>query len=119
MKAAERILLSILSEDDEPAYQALYEEYVRGFDTIPVLEDAVRIPPRRTLPADFVRGERRDLRKQERLDGYTQREASVAELELLYTEYTTPAAEKRKRKPSRAKKKSGGSRKRKRKADAA
>lgn len=112
MKAAERVAARLLAEE-EPAYQALYEEYVRGFDVVPVLEDAVRIPPRRTLPANFVRGERRDLRKQERTDGYTQREAGVAEIEMLYTEYLAPAAGKPKRKPPRAKKRNSGKRKRK------
>jgi hypothetical protein len=104
-------------DGDEPANQALYDEYVRGFDQIPVLEDAVRVPPRRTLPPNFVRGERRDLRKQERPDGYAQREASIAELELLYSEYLAPAAAKPKGKQARAKKRGGG--KRKRKASAA
>jgi hypothetical protein len=118
MKAAERALARVSTADAEPAGQALYEEYVRGFDEIPVLEDAVRIPPRRTLPPNFVRGERRDLRKQERSDGYLQREASLAETEWLYREYVVPTAGDAKRKPARAKKKSGGS-KRKRKADAA
>jgi hypothetical protein len=118
MKAAERPAGGVTVEGDEPANHSLYEEYVRGFDEIPVLEDAVRIPPRRTLPPNFVRGERRNLRKAERDDGYSLREASRAELEALYSEYLAPKAAKPKRKPARAKKKTGGS-KRRRKASAA
>jgi hypothetical protein len=74
----------------EPAYHSLYEEYVRGFEDIPVLEDAVRIPSRPPTPPSFVRGERRSLRKEERSDGYLLREAHVAELELHYQEYVAP-----------------------------
>jgi hypothetical protein len=73
MKASERAAASLLGETDvavdangdEPLNQACYEEYVRGFDEIPVLEDAVVIPPRRPTPPSFVRGERRSVRKQE------------------------------------------------------
>lgn len=118
MKAAERLVESILAEGDAPAYVALYDEYVRGFDEVPVLIDAVRIPPRRTLPANFVRGERRDLRTQERQDGYTARELSIAETEMLYSEYVAPDAGKSKRKKTRGKGKGAGG-KRKRKARAA
>jgi hypothetical protein len=118
MKAAERAVKSALVDGDEPAYAALYDEYERGFQEVPVLEDVVRIPPRRALPPNFVRGERRDLRKRERADGYAQREASIAELEMLYGEYLAPGAREAKRKSPRAKKKSGGN-KRKRKSKAA
>jgi hypothetical protein len=76
---------------DEPGNNAAYEEYLRGFDEIPVLVDAVRIPPRRQLPPNFVRGERRDVRHEARPDGYSLREANLAETELLYLEYSRPA----------------------------
>ena len=119
MKAAERSVESILAED-EPAYAALYDEYVRGFDEVPVLEDAVRIPPRRTLPPNFVRGERRDLRKQGRQDGYTERETNIAETEMLYAEYLDPAAGQPKPKKTRGKRKiKSACSKRKRKEKAA
>ena len=118
MKAAERPAGSLTVESDEPANQAHYDEYVRGFDEIPVLDDAVRIPPRRSLPPNFVRGERRNLRKEERDDVYSQREANRAELETLYCEYLEPKAAKPKRKQPRARKKTGGT-KRRRKSSAA
>jgi hypothetical protein len=115
---AERVVKSLLVDGNEPAYAALYDEYERGFAEVPVLDDAVRIPPRRALPPNFVRGERRDLRKQARVDGYTQREAGIAELERLYGEYVAPATAKPKGKKPRAKAKGAGG-KRKRKAKAA
>lgn len=118
MKTAERRAGSLSIEGDEPPNHALYEEYVRGFDEIPVLEDAVRIPPRRSPPPSFVHGERRSLRKQERPDGYSQRVASLVELEALYGEYLAPQTAKPKRKAPRAKKKAGGG-KRRRKSSAA
>ena len=46
--------------DDESGGHALYDEYVRGFDEVPVLRDAVALPPRRVTP-DFRKGERPDL----------------------------------------------------------
>jgi hypothetical protein len=113
MKAAERPAGSLSVEGDEPANQAHYDEYVRGFDEIPVLDDAVRIPPRRSPPPSFVRGERRSLRKEERDDGYALREANRAEIEALYGEYLAPQAAKPKRKQPRAKKKSASKRGRK------
>jgi hypothetical protein len=116
MKAAERAVKNSLADGEEPAYAALYDEYERGFDEVPVLDDAVRIPPRRALPPNFVRGERRDLRKQERADGYAQREAGIAEVELLYGEYVDPGMGKPKRKKTRSKSKRGSKRKSKAKA---
>jgi hypothetical protein len=113
---AERAVKSLLADGNEPAYAALYDEYERGFDEIPVLDDAVRIPPRRALPPNFVRGERRDLRKHARVDGYTQREAGIAELERLYGEYVAPAVKPKGRKPRSKAKGAGGKRKRKTKA---
>jgi hypothetical protein len=114
MPAAERPTGSLSLESDEPADHALYDEYVRGFDEIPVLNDAVRIPPRRSPPPSFVHGERRSLRKEERTDGYLVREATRAEIETLYGEYVAPEAKKPKRKQPRAKKKSSaGTRRRK------
>jgi hypothetical protein len=81
----------LVAASDEPGNNAVYEEYLRGFDEIPVLQDAVRIPPRRQPPPDFRRGERRDVRQAQRPDAYSVREASQAELELLYREYSQPA----------------------------
>ena len=118
MTAAERQASSLSVEGDEPANHALYEEYVRGFDEVPVLNDAVSVPPRRSPPPSFVRGERRSLRKEERDDGYLLREATLAEIESLYGEYLAPEAKKPKRRAPRAKKKSAGN-KRRRKSTAA
>lgn len=77
---------------DEPGNNAAYEEYLRGFDDIPVLQDVVRIPPRRPQDPDFRRGERRDVRQESRPDAYVAREASQLEIEMLYREYVQPAA---------------------------
>jgi hypothetical protein len=118
MKTAERSVGGGILENDEPANHALYEEYVRGFDEIPVLDDAVRIPPRRVPPPSFVFGERRSLRKAERPDGYSLREDNLSEIESLYGEYLAPAAAKPKRKQPRSKKKSTPG-KRRRKSSAA
>lgn len=121
MSSAERPADSGIVDNDEPTNHALYEEYVRGFDEIPVLDDAVRIPPRRITPPSFVFGERRSLRKEERVDGYSAREDNLSEIESLYGEYLAPnTAEtaKPKRKQPRAKKKSASS-KRRRKSSAA
>jgi hypothetical protein len=96
--AHERPMQSVFLGGDEPADLSIYEEYVRGFDEIPILDDAVRIPPRSPAPPSFVRGERRSLRKEERTDGYSLREASVTELEDLYREYLDPKPVRRKRK---------------------
>jgi hypothetical protein len=87
--------------DREPADRETYDEYVRGFDEIPVLSDVVRTPPRRAQPPNFVRGERRDLRRAERPDGYSQREEGLADLERLYREYAAPASGRPKRKKAR------------------
>jgi hypothetical protein len=81
----------IVVANDEPANHAVYAEYVRGFDDIPVLQDAVRIPPARAPQPDFRRGERRDARREQRPDAYSAREANAAEIELLYQEYSRPA----------------------------
>lgn len=93
-----------VAADDAPGNNAAYEEYLRGFDDIPVLQDAVRIPPPRRQPPDFRRGERRDARQEQRLDAYTLREATLAEIELLYREYAqpepVPAPPKRKKRPA-------------------
>ena len=120
-RAAARILVDVAADvnGDEPLNQTCYEEYVRGFDEVPVLEDAVVIPPRRPAQPSFVRGERRSVRKQERPDGHTLREAALAEIERLYAEYSSPnpPPAKRKRKQQRAAK--GASRKRRGKSRAA
>jgi hypothetical protein len=99
-----RVLEAILLGSDEPADRALYQEYVRGFDEIPTLDDAVIIPPRPPAPPNFVRGERRNLRNHDRPDGYEQREANLAELERLYREYLDPKPAGPKRKATSAKK---------------
>jgi hypothetical protein len=119
MRTTERPAGSLTIEGDEPANHSLYQEYVRGFDEIPVLEDAVQVSPRRSAPASFVRGERRSLRKQERDDGYALREENRAELEALYGEYLAPTAAMPKRNPPRPKKKKTSGGKRRRKSSAA
>ncbi len=90
MKASERAAANLFHNGDEPSNQTSYEEYVRGFDEIPVLDDAVVIPPRRPAQPSFVRGERRSVRKEERPDGYLLRDANLAQLETLYAEYLNP-----------------------------
>lgn len=102
MKASERAAANLFLDGEEPSNHDCYEEYVRGFDEVPVLEDAVAIPPRRPTPQSFVRGERRSVRKEERPDGYELREATQAETEKLYGEYLAPKAAKAKRKKPRA-----------------
>jgi hypothetical protein len=97
-------MLTISLGSDEPADSTLYQEYVRGFDEIPVLVDAVIIPPRKSSPPNFVRGERRNLRRQDRPDGYEQRQVRLAELESLYREYVDPQPAGRRRKTASAKK---------------
>ena len=76
MKASERAAANLSLDGEEPANHDCYEEYVRGFDEVPVLEDAVALPPRRPAPPSFVRGERRSVRQEERPDGYSLREAT-------------------------------------------
>ena len=99
-----------VATNDEPGNNSVYEEYLRGFDDIPVLQDAVGMPPRRHPPPDFRRGERRDVRQEPRPDAYSVREAGLAEVEILYHEYAQPAAAaavrpKRKKKQKRKSKK--------------
>ncbi len=95
--------------DDEPGNHAAYQEYLRGFDDVPVLQDAVVIPPLRPRQPDFRRGERRDVRLERRPDAYSLREAALAEIEFLYDEYVRPAPiaprPKRKKRQKRASKK--------------
>lgn len=104
-RLAERLLTEGAPADGEPVNHALYEEYLRGFDDIPVLDDAVRIPPRPAPPPSFVRGERRSLRKHERNDGYLLREAFLAELERQYQEYVAPLPDPAKKAKKRRKRK--------------
>jgi len=97
-----------VAQDDEPGNNAAYEEYLRGFDDVPVLQDVVRIPPPRPKQPDFRRGERRDVRQEPRADSYSAREATLAELASLYSEYTQPAPvasqpKRKKRQPSKRK----------------
>jgi hypothetical protein len=98
-----------VAPDDEPGNNAAYEEYLRGFDEIPVLQDAVRIPPPRRQQPDFRRGERRDVRQEQRPDASSLREATLAEIEFLYREYTQPPPvaprPKRRKQPKRKSKK--------------
>ena len=74
---------------------AVYEEYLRGFDDVPTLRDAVGMPPRRVVPPDFRRGERPDQRKERRLDAQSLREARTADLEGSYREYSSPSRARR------------------------
>jgi len=95
--------------DDAPGNNAVYDEYLRGFDDVPVLQDAVRVPPPQRRQPDFRRGERRDVRQEPRPDAYLLREATSAEIELLYREYAQPApvarGAKRKKRQARTTKK--------------
>ena len=43
MKASERAAANFFLDGEEPSNHDRYEEYVRGFDEVPVLEDAVAI----------------------------------------------------------------------------
>ena len=101
---ATALKVASLPDDERQVNHSLYDEYVRGFDEVPVLDDAVSIPPRRSLPPNFVRGERRNLRGEERPDGYALREAGRAELEALYREYVAPKPVVRKARKRTAKK---------------
>jgi hypothetical protein len=98
-----------VAPDDEPGNNAAYDEYLRGFDDIPVLQDAVRTPPPRRQQPDFRRGERRDVRQENRPDESSLREATLAEIEFLYHEYTQPApvAPRPKRKKQQKRKSDG------------
>ena len=102
MKASERAAANLFLDGEEPSNHDCYEEYVRGFDEVPVLDDAVAIPPRRVAPPSFVRGERRTVRKEERPDGYALRAAAQAAIERLYGEYLAPKPVNAKRKKPRA-----------------
>jgi hypothetical protein len=99
-------------DDEQRVNHSLYDEYVRGFDEVPVLNDAVSVPPRPPRLPSFVRGERRSWRNEERPDSYWLREASRAELEQLYREYAAPKPVGRKPKKRATKKSSGRKRKR-------
>jgi len=91
---------------------AVYEEYVRGFDDVPTLHDAVGMPPRRVVPPDFRRGERPDQRKERRLDAQSLREARTADLEGSYLEYEQPEpARGANKKPKRGRPRKSGKRK--------
>ena len=91
---------------------ALYDEYVRGFDDVPTLLDAVGAPPRRAVQPDFRRGERPDQRKAPRLDAQELRDANTAELERAYREYEHPEqAGTAAKKPKRNKPRKSGKRK--------
>lgn len=98
----------IRDERDQLGNYELYAEYLRGFDDVPVLRDAVRVPPPKALP-DFRAGARRDERKETRPDPYVERELGKAELERLYDEYLHPVPVRPK-----AKKRAGKRKKKKR-----
>jgi hypothetical protein len=108
MKNASAELTPTRAADEESGGHALYDEYVRGFDEVPVLRDAVALPPRRSPQPDFRKGERPDKRAEARPDPYSAREVRLAETETLYAEYLDPAAArpkpKRKRKRKRKRK---------------
>lgn len=93
---------------------AVYQEYVRGFDDVPTLHDAVVVPPRPPVPPDFRRGERPNQRKEPRLDAQAVREAKTGELEQSYREYEQPGPPPAARKKSKSRKprKSGKRKKR-------
>jgi hypothetical protein len=81
-----------LALEDQPFVQLvataerdLYEEYVLGLDDLPVLRDAVALPP--PPPPDFRHGERPDLRKERRDDAHAARERRATEREQAYIEY--------------------------------
>lgn len=95
-------------DDERRVNHVLYDEYVRGFDEVPVLNDAVSVPPRPPRPPSFVRGERRSWRTEERPDSYSLREARRAEIELLYREYVAPKPVVGRKPKKRAAKKSSG-----------
>jgi hypothetical protein len=97
--------------------QAAYDEYLRWFDRIPVLQDTVSVPVRPPPPPDFRRGERPNARREARPDSYTAREANLAELERLYDEYLNPSpAAPGKRKKSRTPKTKSKTKRKKSKA---
>lgn len=68
----------------------LYDEYVLGLDDLPVLRDAISLPP--PPPPDFRHGERPDLRKERRDDAHAARERRAAERERDYGEYVEVGA---------------------------
>jgi len=86
---AQPLTADLRAQADDGSFEldAAYAEYVRGFDDIPVLSDAVHAPPKPRPAPDFRRGERPDVRKEPRPDSYTLREALGAELASLYAEY--------------------------------
>jgi hypothetical protein len=94
-----------VAANGEPGNAAVYEEYLRGFDEIPVLQDAVRLPPSRSPQPDFRLGERRDVRQQPRPDAYSVREENSGDLVLQYQEYSqaelSAVRPKRKKTPKR------------------
>jgi hypothetical protein len=106
-------VVSHSAHDAEPDDFSVYEEYVRGFDDVPVLQDAVHAPPRPRPPPDFRRGERRDARKEARPDAYAVREDNAAELARLYGEYCgdIPAAPAKRTKTTKTAKRKTGTRK--------
>jgi hypothetical protein len=108
LKQSAAVLPRSAHDAAEPDDFSVYEEYVRGFDDVPVLQDAVHAPPRPRPAPDFRRGERRDARKEARPDAYIAREQNAAELARHYGEYCgeLPALTPTKR-PKAAKRKTG------------
>jgi hypothetical protein len=95
--------LRVQADDGAFELDVVYAEYVRGFDDIPVLSDAVHAPPMPRPPPDFRRGERKDVRKEPRPDSYALREALAAELASRYAEYCgeAPVVPPKRAKPSK------------------
>ena len=89
--------LALILEADWPAdasaveSYAVYEEYLRMLDEVPVLSDIVDEPPRIRI-RDFRRGERPDARKQPREDPYLLREQLAWDIEQRYAEYVETLA---------------------------
>jgi len=102
------------SNREADTQELLYEEYLRGFDDLPVLRDAVSPPPPRVARPDFRRGERRDQRKVAREDTQSLRQLRERDLEATYREYLGAELEpsNKKKSPAKKRRKSGKGRKR-------
>jgi hypothetical protein len=88
----------------------VYDEYVRALDDVPVLRDAVALPP--PPPPDFRRGERPNLRKEPRGDSAIERGRRAAETEDAYREYAALLAAGGDAAPAPKRGRNGGSSKR-------
>jgi hypothetical protein len=88
--AAAAHLATAEEHDTGETEHSVYDEYVRGFDDVPTLLDAVGPPPPRRHAPDFRQGERPDLRREPRVDARALRETKAADLERAYVEYLRP-----------------------------